>query len=125
MHARGLHRMLTDRTTGCPEMDGLRLVLRRAERARARKTNEYSFRRDHDVPPSEDGRTLDTALRAVRLREVSWLGVVDRAAFPSRAGIAQLSGSVADLAAYSCGGSAGLTGRARGTGFPVRRGVAP
>jgi len=37
--------------------------------------------------------------------EVSWLGLVDRGAFPVPEGI---SGSSRDLAPYSCGGSAGI-----------------
>jgi len=37
--------------------------------------------------------------------EVSWLGLVDRGAFPIPEGI---SGVSRDLAPYSCGGSAGI-----------------
>jgi hypothetical protein len=41
-----------------------------------------------------------------RNEEVSWLGVVDRGAFP--AGSRRQWLSCRDLAAYSCGGSAGI-----------------
>jgi hypothetical protein len=41
-----------------------------------------------------------------RNEEVSWLGVVDRGAFP--AGSRRQWLSCRDLAAYSCGGSAGV-----------------